>query len=1311
MGKWKERFENLMVALNIKNFQQKRAMLLHLAGEEFLDIFENLPDRGDLYEDAVASFGQYVRSHHNPEFEIFKFRSCKQEPSETIDSYHIKLRQIGANCGFENLDREIKSQFIQGCTSHKLRIKALSDQTLTLNNLLTHARALELSEQRSHIMEGDTSPTTVYAVKKSAQAQAPKPHKPSHNKSKTQPKQGFRECWFCAGEYPHNGVCPAKGKICRKCNKLNHFQIKCRSKENKTKPDHVPISTVNGNKCSKYTIALQVSSQPIDFELDTGASVTLISQDLYESKFKDHPLRQSDLHLTSYCGNPLNLLGEITVTVTYNDQSVDLPLVVVEGSKPALSGQNWLEKIKLDWSSVFSVQSDPKLKSLLSQYKDVFAPSQGSIKGFEADVYIPEGTTPIFKIAYSVPYLLQDKVKSQLLEAVEKGHYTKVESSKWASPQVTVVKPSGDLRLCGDYKVTVNTVLDKDPYPLPTIQSVLAKHAKGKFRSKIDLHEAFSQLKLSEKSKQYLTINTLIGLLRPERMPYGITTAPQQFQRVMDQVFDGIEEAACSIDDILITTDTVEEHYIALQRVLQRLRQYNIRARLSKCSFIQKRIDILGHTLDESGIHPSAKNMENIMNMPKPENVLELKSFLGMLNFYGKFIKNMSIQVSTLNRFLSKNVEWNWTKECDAAFNAAKSAISAESCLTPYDPKRPIVLACDASSVGIGAVISHIMEDGSERPIETASRTLSKAEKNYAQIEKEALAIIFGVKKFHMYLYGREFTLITDHLPLVKIFNSHTGIPSLAAARMQRWSLILSAYNYKIRYRKSADNASADCFSRLPNKNSEPSEDNEFVIHCVSFTEELPVKASDISKATMKDPVLSRVYDFTLNGWPSYFKDDSLMPYFRRRNELTVDQGCILWGLRVIIPPCYRDHLIRELHEEHHGIVRMKSLARGYLWWPGLDSGIESLVSGCDECQSSRALPAVAPLIPWSFPSRVWERVHIDFFEKDNRSYLILIDAYSKWIEVEEMQSTTALKTIDVLRSWFARAGLPEIIVSDNGPQLTSGEFRKFCEMNGINHKLIPPYHASTNGAAERSVQVVKQGLTKQMLENREGSRSLRLSQLMMLYRITPQSTSGVSPSDLFMKRQIRSKFSLLKPSLSMSVETKQEKQCQYQDKCPKSRHFNLYDKVRVRNFRGGQEKWVPGCIVKVCGPQTYVVQIGRLKRFVHIDHIIGSTVSNEMPFSDEDNVTLPSRENVESDNQTKTEFEQPEPRFYSEPVQIEHESSDTMDNSDAKLPDKSEASSTFVFDDVEASPTVDKQPVRRYPQRERKAPERLTYT
>ena len=333
----------------------------------------------------------------------------------------------------------------------------------------------------------------------------------------------------------------------------------------------------------------------------------------------------------------------------------------------------------------------------------------------------------------------------------------------------------------------------------------------------------------------------------------------------------------------------------------------------------------MGHQIDAEGLRATKEKLEAILSAPSPKNVQELRSFLGLLNYYGKFIPNLASLIHPLNALLHHDCKWKWSEECEAALKQAKEKLVSSKVLVHYDPKLPLKVAADASAYGVGAVLSHVI-DGSERPIAFASRTLTSSECNYAQVEKEALALIFAVKKFHTYLYGREFKLITDHKPLTTILGPKKGIPSLAAPRLQRWAVLLSAYKYQIEFRSTTAHGNADCLSRLPLSNQAPDGlSPEPTIFNVSQIASLPVTTFQLQKATQNDPILSKIVGYTTNGWPQEV-DDTLLPYWRKRQELTIESSCVLWGIRVLVPNKLRAKLLEELHSDHPGIIRMEYL-------------------------------------------------------------------------------------------------------------------------------------------------------------------------------------------------------------------------------------------------------------------------------------------------------------------------------------------------------------------------------------------------
>ena len=381
------------------------------------------------------------------------------------------------------------------------------------------------------------------------------------------------------------------------------------------------------------------------------------------------------------------------------------------------------------------------------------------MKTFEATLQLKTGAKPKFCKARPVPFALKATIDRELDRLESEGILEKVSYSEWAAPIVPVPKPEGNIRLCGDYKVTINPQLEVDQYPLPKPDNIFATLSGRKWFSKIDLKHAYQQIKLAETSKPLVTINTHRGLYQYTRLPFGVASAPALFQKVMDTVLQGLPKVICYLDDILITSSSCQEHLETVQKVLQRLEQYGIHARKSKCAFMCQAVEYLRHRVDAEGLHTLDTKVAAIQQAPSPKDVQELRSFLGLVHYYGKFIPNLSTLLQPLNNLLKSDVKWKWSDECKRAFQEIKKLLVSAPVLAHYNPELPIQLAGDASAYGIGAVISHRFPDGTERPVAYASRTLTSTERNYSQFEKEALALVYGVQKFHQYLYGRQFVL------------------------------------------------------------------------------------------------------------------------------------------------------------------------------------------------------------------------------------------------------------------------------------------------------------------------------------------------------------------------------------------------------------------------------------------------------------------------------------------------------------------------------------------------------------------------
>lgn len=1201
-------------ALNSLPEEKKVAAIITSMGAKTYAILRKLTTPNKPSEKTYADIKKYLGDYFSPVplemSERHRFYKRLQREGESANEYMAELRRLSQNCNFGSfLDQALRDKFVCGLRYVQVQQRLLTAKKVTLEHALDEAVAHELAvKDIAEFKSREEVPASVAHVEKEA-----------------------RRCYRCDRKGHPPSKCKFLTSVCHKCNKVGHISTACKSKSSDANraPRRSSLTYKNrqasksqvhaieqdsdafellahvddGNKSSPIWLKPQIEGHTLEMEMDTGSKYSLVPRTTYEAHLSHLPLEGTSVRFKTLTGQAFSPNGVATANVTFGKSTQRVQFFVVDTPGPPLFGRDWINRFNLlELSSVLRIDNQlgpraDQLNKILAEHRDVFDDSIGKLKHIKLKLRLQSGVQPKFCRPRQVPYALKEKVNTELerLEAV--GILTKVNHSDWATPIVPVVKANGTVRICGDFKTTINPHLVVDQYPLPRIEDIFAKLAGGQKFSKIDLRQAYLQMEVDDESKPLLTINTEKGLYQYNRMIFGISPAPAVWQRTIDQILQGIPMCHATQDDILVTGESEDSHLKNLELVLRRLQEYGLRANLQKCSFFEDSVTYCGYKLDGTGLHKTEDKIKAVIRAPTPKSTSELRSFLGLVNYYGKFIPDSANLLRPLHALLEKSSPWKWTKECEVAFQQAKKIIASETVLVYYNPNLEVRLACDAGPHGLGAVLSHKMPNGSERPIAFASRTLKASEKQYSQIDKEALAIVWGIQKFYAYLYGRHFKLITDHQPLTHIFGPTSSVPAMQAARIQRYALFLAGLDYEIQYRKSSDNANADTLSRLPLPDSPEDKPDEAELFYLNQMEQLPVTAHQVRQATERDRLLSRVRYHVLNGWDSCKQDNEILPFYRRRDELSLHHGIIVWGIRTVIPAVLRETVLNDLHSGHQGTVKMKALARSFVWWPSVDTDIEAITKKCAGCSSESNMPPKVSLHPWEVPSGPWRRVHLDFAGPFlGKMFLIAVDSFSKWPEIHVMSSTTAECTVDALRVMFASHGIPERIVTDNGPQFTSEELRTFLMQNGVRHTFSAPYHPATNGLAERFVQSFKHSM-KAM--KGEGSIIKKLTNFLLAYRTTPHCATGETPANLYLGRELRTRLALLRPQPGGRT---YEKQGSSQPSKPQ-RSFSEGEEVSVRSYRG-TSKWVPGTIATRTGPLSYEVEVGGTTWKRHTDQL-----------------------------------------------------------------------------------------------------------
>ena len=816
--------------------------------------------------------------------ERFKFWSdMKRKPGETIPELASRIRQDAATCDFQSiknpLDEALRTKFICSVDNEAVlkTLFKLKDDELKFSNAIRVAQEVEeAAKVAKETVHGQPS-TSVQKV--------------YHAKSKTSKTQEKKTACFRCGNSGHfSKACPHIKAICSFCKKTGHLQSVCMSRLR------------DNSKLVKQTI--RPNDHRIKFEIDSGASDTFCCEATWQTLGK--PILQPvSVQYQVAEGSPLPVVGQFQSTASIDGKSPDVtfPVIVTKVPNLNLLGRLAMMKLKLtnltdhfrenlscaeSTATIEHVTTtgpenslDAACIQLCGEFPTLFESTLGCLKDFSLDIRFKPEAKPIFKKPRPVPFSILQDLNEAYEAGIKRGVWELTDFNSYGTPVVPIRKSplpgqaKASIRVCGDYSVTVNSQLEDHRQPIPLPEDLMRKLGRGYCFSKIDLANAYNQVCLSPDSQKKLALSTHKGVLLQKRLPFGIKSAPGYFQEIMEQLTQNLRGVAVYFDDILVSGDNAKDHLMNLRALFKRLEEKDLRCNREKCVFAQVSIDYLGHTLSSRGIAKGSK-VDAILEMPTPKNISTLKSFLASVQFYSKFLPPYFSEITEpLYKLTRKGQQWKWGEEEATSFKKIKRLLCTETVLAHYDPSLPLGLSCDASECGIGAVLFHRFADGSERPILNISKILSATQRRYSQIQKEALSLVYALKKFHQFLYGRKFIVVTDHKPLVTLFAPDKGTPAMAANRLARWALLVHQYDYTVEYRRSEDHGNADALSRLPfsNDTSFDGEEMEDDVDSVCLVRTIsrqinPDNPLLVVRETAKDPILSQLMRFVKEGWP-----------------------------------------------------------------------------------------------------------------------------------------------------------------------------------------------------------------------------------------------------------------------------------------------------------------------------------------------------------------------------------------------------------------------------------------------------------
>ena len=593
-------------------------------------------------------------------------------------------------------------------------------------------------------------------------------------------------------------------------------------------------------------------------------------------------------------------------------------------------------------------------------------------------------------------------------------------------------------------------------------------------------------------------------------------------------------------EDVIVFGKSQADHDIALKAVFQKFAEVNLTLNKSKCEFNKSSLSFFGFVFSKDGISPDPRKVEAIHNMDRPVSVHEVRSFLGMATYCAKFIPSFSDISYPLRELTKKDANFEWNSRHQSSFEGIKKMLTSEAIMSYFDPQKETDLTTDASPVGLSAILSQRTPGQNDRKVVIyASRALSDVERRYSQTEKEALAIVCAIERLHIYLYGKQFNLFTDCKPVQLIFSNPKSRPP---ARIERWNLRLQGYNFQVVHTKGSQNPS-DFLSRhtsLTEPKREKMAEN-YVNFLSSHAVPRAMTLAELQEATKADKTLQHLIQMIRTGdWskislPDDVDKTQLKQLVKVKEDLTIADkvDLILCGNRIVIPTVLQKRAVEIAHEGHQGIVKTKTLLREKVWFPGIDGMVKEAIQNCIAGQANGTPDHPQPLQMSALPPRPWHTVSVDFCGPfpTGEYLLVVIDGYTRFPEVEIVNSTAGKGTILKLDRIFATHGIPEILKSDNGPPFFGEEFKEYTQENGIFHQKITSLWPQANGEAENFMKPLTKAIGSSHAEGRDWKKDLY--RFLLNYRAPPHSTTAIAPADLLFKRKITTKLPVLDGSVS----------------------------------------------------------------------------------------------------------------------------------------------------------------------------------
>ena len=852
-----------------------------------------------------------------------------------------------------------------------------------------------------------------------------------------------------------------------------------------------------------------------------------------------------------------------------------------------------------------------------NEFPDVFDGVIRAMPGEQYKIVLRTDAVPhAVRAPRRVPFALREPLRLELETLQRDGIITPVtEPTDWCAPIVVAQKKSGGVRLCVDLS-KLNSSVRRELYqtntPAECVASIIASEAR--WFAVFDAQKGYHQCPLDVASQPLTTFITPFGRYMYLRAPYGVCSISEHYNRRMDECFEGIPGIERLVDDVIVYGRTQEELIQRTRQLLQRCREKGVSLNRQKIQFMKQEAKFAGFIVSKDGYRLDPALTEAIASFPTPTDITDLRSFFGLANQLAPFSDTVAKHLLPLRELLSTKREFYWDESHQSAFIDARAALSSPPTLAFYDPRLVTRLSTDASKLhGMGFVLQQQQRDETWSVVQAGSRFITDTETRYAAIELEMAAVVWAFKKCRLFLSGLpHIDVFVDHRPLVPIMNAKT-LDQIENPRLQRLKMQLGEFGpFTAHWTRGAEHLAADALSRSPitaggeeEEEVDPNPDAPGACYLFAITSEDNMKLDEVRSAVAGDETAQLLRETVLAGFPNQKKalPAALRPYWQVHEHLSVDDGLVVYGRRIVVPAALRRLMLQRLHASHLGLEKTKQRARQLLYWPGMGNEIDNLVRYCTACQRELPSQPRETLIHRPAPSRPFTEVSMDFGDYAGHKFLVTVDHTSGWQFVTDLGiRAVASQLISASRDVFCMVGVPNTIWSDGGPQFCAKSYQDFLRRWGVAHRVSSPAYPQSNGRAEAAVKTTKK-LIRRCWDARTGRLDPELWAAGILQHRNTPGPDGRSPAEILFGRPMQDLLPAhrrnFRPEWQKSAEEAESAAAQRQEQVELQYNVRATDlpALKVGNQVAVQDqatkRWDRyGEVVEVCDHRRYLVKL-----------------------------------------------------------------------------------------------------------------------